>query len=59
MGATLEDVAGTFTRCMSSGGALGYACHGVMSTPDVVVSGKVGHVGGVPSREKIEQWLIA
>lgn len=31
--------------------------YGVMSTPGVVVEGKVVHVGGVPSREKIEQWL--
>ena len=31
--------------------------YGVMSTPGVVVDGKVVHAGGVPSREKIEQWL--
>lgn len=31
--------------------------HGVMSTPGVVVDGKVVHAGGIPSREKIEQWL--
>ncbi|MDZ7865950.1 thioredoxin family protein [Acidovorax sp.] len=31
--------------------------YGVMSTPGVVVNGKVVHAGGVPSREKIEQWL--
>jgi small redox-active disulfide protein 2 len=29
----------------------------VMSTPGVVVDGKVVHAGGVPTREKIEQWL--
>ncbi len=31
--------------------------YGVMSTPGVVIDGKVVHAGGVPSREKIEQWL--
>ena len=33
---------------------LGY---GVMSTPGVVIDGKVVHAGGVPSVEKVEQWL--
>jgi small redox-active disulfide protein 2 len=33
---------------------LGY---GVMSTPGVVVDGKVVHAGGVPDRKKIESWL--
>lgn len=33
--------------------------YGVMSTPAVVVDGKVVHAGGVPSRDKIEQWLVA
>lgn len=33
--------------------------YGVMSTPGVVIDGKVVHAGGVPSREKIEQWLTA
>ena len=33
------------------------AGYGVMSTPGVVIDGKVVHAGGVPSREKIEQWL--
>lgn len=31
--------------------------YGVMSTPGVVIAGKVVHAGGVPSRDKIEQWL--
>ena len=31
--------------------------YGVMSTPGVVIDGKVVHAGGVPSVEKIEQWL--
>ena len=33
--------------------------YGVMSTPGVVIDGKVVHAGGVPGREKIEQWLSA
>jgi small redox-active disulfide protein 2 len=31
--------------------------YGIMSTPGVVIDGKVMHAGGIPSREKIEQWL--
>ncbi len=31
--------------------------YGVMSTPGVVVDGKLVHAGGVPSREKVEGWL--
>ncbi len=31
--------------------------YGVMSTPGVVINGKVVHAGGVPSRDKIEQWF--
>lgn len=31
--------------------------YGVMSTPGVVIDGKVVHAGGVPSRDKIAQWL--
>ena len=30
---------------------------GVMSTPGVMIDGKLVHSGGVPKREKIEQWL--
>ncbi len=33
---------------------LGY---GVMTTPGVVVDGKVVHAGGVPDRDKIAGWL--
>lgn len=33
--------------------------YGVMSTPGVVINGKVVHAGGVPSRDKIEQWFGA
>ena len=31
--------------------------YGVMSTPGVVVDGKVVHAGGIPTREKIGDWL--
>jgi small redox-active disulfide protein 2 len=31
--------------------------YGVMSTPGVVVDGKVVHAGGVPDRKKVESWL--
>lgn len=33
--------------------------YGVMSTPGVVIDGKVVHAGGVPSRDKVENWLSA
>lgn len=33
--------------------------YGVMSTPGVVINGRVVHAGGVPSRDKIEQWFTA
>lgn len=33
--------------------------YGVMSTPGVVIDGKVVHAGGVPGRDKIELWLAA
>jgi len=33
--------------------------YGVMSTPGVVIDGKVVHAGGIPSRDKIERWLAA
>ncbi len=31
--------------------------YGVMSTPGVVIDGKVAHAGGVPARSKVEQWF--
>ena len=31
--------------------------YGVMSTPGVVIDGKVVHAGGVPTRAKVEAWL--
>ena len=30
-----------------------------LSTPGVVIDGKVVHAGGVPSRDKVEQWFAA
>ena len=35
----------------------GIMAYGVMSTPGVVINGKVVHAGGVPSRDKVSQWL--
>ncbi|MDP2826318.1 MAG: thioredoxin family protein [Sulfuritalea sp.] len=31
--------------------------HGVMSTPGVVIDGRVVHAGGVPARAKVEEWF--
>ncbi|MCE1172111.1 thioredoxin family protein [Azovibrio restrictus] len=31
--------------------------YGVMSTPGVVVDGKVVHAGGIPDRAKITSWF--
>ena len=31
--------------------------YGVMSTPGVVIDGKVVHAGGIPDRAKIDGWL--
>lgn len=31
--------------------------YGIMSTPAVVINGKVAHADGVPSRNKVEGWL--
>ena len=31
--------------------------YNVLATPGVVLDGQVVHAGGVPSREKIEQWF--
>ena len=33
--------------------------YGVMSTPGVVIDGKVVHAGGIPSRAQVEQWISA
>lgn len=31
--------------------------YGVMSTPAVVIDGKVAFVGGIPSKDEIESWF--
>ena len=31
--------------------------YGLMSTPGVVIDGKVVHAGGIPSRDKVAHWL--
>jgi small redox-active disulfide protein 2 len=31
--------------------------YGVMATPAVVIGGNVVHAGGIPSAERVEQWL--
>jgi predicted thioredoxin/glutaredoxin len=46
----------TLTRVDELRDIMGY---GVMSMPGVVIDGKVVHAGGVPSRDRIEQWLGA
>ncbi|OZB60659.1 MAG: thioredoxin family protein [Lysobacterales bacterium 14-68-21] len=33
--------------------------YGVLSTPGVVIDGKVVHAGGIPTRQQVEQWLSA
>jgi small redox-active disulfide protein 2 len=33
--------------------------YGVMSTPGVVIDGRVVHAGGVPGADKVESWLAA
>ncbi len=32
--------------------------YGIMSTPGVVINDAVVHAGGVPSREKVEGWMV-
>lgn len=31
--------------------------YGIMSTPGVVIDGRVVHAGGMPARSKVEGWL--
>ena len=52
--AQAQGVAITLEKVQELRDIMGY---GVMSTPGVVINGKVVHAGGVPSREKIAQWL--
>lgn len=33
--------------------------YGVMSTPGIVIDGKLVYAGGVPGRHKVEHWLCA
>jgi len=54
--AQAQGVAVTLTKVDELRDIMGY---GVMSTPGVVIDGKVVHAGGVPSREKIGHWLAA
>ncbi|GAB4218596.1 MAG: thioredoxin family protein [Rhodoferax sp.] len=54
--AQAKGVAVTLSKVEELRDIMGY---GVMSTPGVVIDGKVVHAGGVPSRAKVEQWLGA
>jgi len=51
-----KGVAVTLTKVEELREIMGY---GVMSTPGVVIDGKVVHAGGIPSRDKIDKWLAA
>lgn len=53
--AAAKSVAIELEKVTDMAAILGY---GVMSTPGVVVDGKVVHAGGVPDRRKIEGWLV-
>jgi len=44
----------TVEKIEDIGQIMGY---GVMSTPGVVIDGKVVHAGGVPDRKTVENWL--
>lgn len=33
------------------------ARYGILSTPGVVIDGKVVHAGGIPAREKVASWF--
>ncbi|HRJ54368.1 MAG TPA: thioredoxin family protein [Candidatus Thiothrix moscowensis] len=49
-----KDVAVEMEKVEDLPSIMGY---GVMSTPGVVVDGKVVHAGGIPSRVAVEGWL--
>ncbi len=56
----IEEIAGAkgvdirLEKVEEIGDIMGY---GVMSTPGVVIDGKVVHAGGVPDRRTIEMWF--
>jgi len=52
--AKVKGVPVTLTKVEELRDIMGY---GVMSTPGVVIDGKVVHAGGVPGRDKVEHWL--
>jgi small redox-active disulfide protein 2 len=52
--ASAKGVAIELEKVTDMAAILGY---GIMSTPGVVIDGKVVHSGGVPDRKKIEDWL--
>lgn len=54
--AQAKGVAVTLSKVEELRDIMGY---GVMSTPGVVINGKVVHAGGVPSRDKVEKWFAA
>jgi small redox-active disulfide protein 2 len=33
--------------------------YGVMSTPAVVIDERVVHVGGIPTKEEVQRWVLA
>lgn len=35
------------------------AGYGIVSTPGIVIDGRVVHAGGLPKPEDLEQWLVA
>jgi small redox-active disulfide protein 2 len=54
--ATTKGVTVTVTKVEDMRDIVSY---GVMSTPGVVIDGKVVHAGGVPPRDKVEQWFAS
>jgi small redox-active disulfide protein 2 len=58
----IEDVArenGTALSVQQIGDMREIVAFGVLSTPAVVINGKVVHTGSVPEREKVQAWLTA
>jgi small redox-active disulfide protein 2 len=56
----IEDVAksqGVDIRVQKVENVADIVTYGVMSTPGVVIDGRVVHAGGVPSRAAVETWL--